>query len=104
MPLLLFLGSPMHQGRTEQADSHPDKRLAETEPLQFLAIDQTLHHGRATAPIFLVPIDRDPSALVEFLVPSDARVPISVAFVGHDMPRRRRELFVRFEPLWRVDG
>ncbi len=96
--LLLLLGPPMHQGRAEQTDSHPDERLVESEPAQLFAKDQPLHDGRAAATVFLGPVDRDPAPFIELLVPIDARLPISCALLRHDIARRRREPLIGLEP------
>src|SRR5690348_13847256 len=94
----------MDQGRTEQADSHSDEWLTETEALKLFAIDHPLHDSRAAAAEFLGPVDCDPAAFVEFLMPANAGLPVAFAFVGHDIAWRWRELLVRFEPGTHFDA
>src|ERR1700738_5495626 len=49
-------------------------------------------------PVFPGPAKPDPAALVELAMPSDARVPFAVGFVGQRLARRSGVLAIVFEP------
>src|SRR5215469_3996034 len=77
---LLFLGSPLHQGRADSGDAleiHGWRRLRAVE---FLMVDELLDESRAAATIFLWPMNTHPAGVVEFAMPGTPPLEFSFGF------------------------
>src|SRR5262249_22967475 len=75
---LLFLGSPLHQGRADSGDAleiHSWRRLRAVE---FLMVDELLDESRAAATIFFRPMDTHPARIAEFAMPGTAPLEFSL--------------------------
>src|SRR5579864_7379241 len=72
MPRLLFLGTPMDEGRAQQADPAGTRQDRRAGAEVLLVPDHLLHEIGAAPAIFLGPRDADPAGFVHLFLPGDA--------------------------------
>src|ERR1700674_264541 len=68
------------------------------KPAKLLTEDHSLHYSGAASAVLFGPVDRDPTALVQLLVPSDPAFPLPLGLAGHITDRAGSELLVGLEP------
>src|SRR5579872_5868 len=67
--LLLFLGSPMDDGRADQHDAEAIDQRGRAGPGHLFVVDDLLNQVRAASAVFLRPANPDPSGGVRLLMP-----------------------------------
>src|SRR5580704_17238265 len=98
MAALLLVRAPVDEGRAEQRNAEAGERNGSAGTFEFLLVDDALEQGCAAAAVFPRPAKPDPAALVELAMPSDARVPLVVGFIGQRLSGGGGVLAVFFQP------
>jgi hypothetical protein len=72
----------MNQRRSEQPDAGSGKGDAGAEAFELLIADRLVQKRSAAAAVFFRPGYSEPTALVQFAMPSQRRFPANLFFVG----------------------